>query len=49
MYNKPEGKNPVGRPPKWRRIEIGEDPKSAVQDPDWKLYDDEAERRKKKR
>ncbi|XP_021915653.1 lethal(3)malignant brain tumor-like protein 3 isoform X2 [Zootermopsis nevadensis] len=45
-----EGKNPVGRPPKWRRIELAEDPKAVSQDPDWKLYDeDSSERRRKKR
>ncbi|PNF43858.1 hypothetical protein B7P43_G04227 [Cryptotermes secundus] len=45
-----EGKNPVGRPPKWRRLELTEDSKAASQDPDWKLYDeDSSERRRKKR
>ncbi|XP_069703930.1 lethal(3)malignant brain tumor-like protein 3 isoform X2 [Periplaneta americana] len=45
-----EGKNPVGRPPKWRRLEMTEDSKAVSQDPDWKLYDeDSSERRRKKR
>ncbi|KAJ9591128.1 hypothetical protein L9F63_002349, partial [Diploptera punctata] len=49
MCNRPEGKNPVGRPPKWRRIDLAEDPKAAAQDPDWKLYDDDSDRKRKKR
>jgi hypothetical protein len=45
-----EGKNPVGRPPKWRRLEMAEESKNVSEDHDWKLFDeDSSERRRKKR
>ena len=45
-----EGKNPVGRPPKWRRLEMAEDSKTTSEDQEWKLFDeDSSERRRKKR